>query len=201
MAGWQFSEIRHPLILQSSLAILILLSSGLVCAAVDKSISVRELKYYVATDGNDSNPGTVERPWATIGYAAERAVAGAQIIVRGGTYVLSRQVRLRTSGLPNAWIEFGGYPGETPILDAKAIARPSPTALSNGAFQIEGVAYIRVTDLTVINSHDAGITVRDSAHVDLINNKTDGTFSSGIAVWDTLTSERTLITLELSEIQ
>jgi hypothetical protein len=32
----------------------------------------------------------------------------------------------------------------------------------------------------VINSHDAGFTV-----IDLINNTTNGTFSSGIAVWDT----------------
>ena len=57
--------------------------------------------------------------------------------------------------------------------------------LDNGAFQIEGVSYVRVANLTVINSHDAGFTIRDSSNIDLINNSTKGTFSSGIAVWDT----------------
>jgi hypothetical protein len=71
------------------------------------------------------------------------------------------------------------------MLDAHHIARPSPSALSNGAFQSEGVSYIKVANLTVVNSHDAGFMIRDANHAELINNTTDETFSSGIAVWDT----------------
>jgi hypothetical protein len=56
---------------------------------------------------------------------------------------------------------------------------------NNGAFQIAQVSFIRVARLHIINSQDAGFTVRDSSYIDLINNSTAGTYSSGIAVWDT----------------
>jgi Right handed beta helix region len=145
----------------------------------------RGAMHFVAVNGNDNGPGTAERPWATVNHAAEQASPGDTVVVRGGHYILPAQVRLRNSGRPDAWITFIGYPGEVPILDAHMLQRPSPVALSNGAFQIEGVSHVRVANLTVINSHDAGFTVRDSSNVDLINNSTNGTFSSGIAVWDT----------------
>jgi hypothetical protein len=79
-----------------------------------------------------------------------------------------------------------GYPGEEPIFDADNVEiSKSQGALNNGAFQIEGVSHIRVANLTLINSHDAGFTIRDSSNIDLMNNSTRGTFSSGIGVWDT----------------
>jgi parallel beta-helix repeat protein len=142
-------------------------------------------EFYVAADGSDDAPGTKDRPWATINHAADVAESGTRVIIHGGHYGLRSQVRPRRSGRPEAWIEFVGYPGESAVLDAAGLQRPSPTALSNGAVQIEGVSFIRVANLTVINSHDAGFTIRDSSNIDLINNTTRGTFSSGIAVWDT----------------
>jgi hypothetical protein len=141
--------------------------------------------HFVAVNGSDDGPGTAKRPWATLNHAAEQAAAGDTVVVRGGHYVLPGQVRPRNSGRPDAWIAFIGYLGEEAILDAQMVQRPPSAVLNNGALQIEGVSFIRVANLTVVNSHDAGITVRDSSDVDLINNVTKGTFSSGIAVWDT----------------
>ena len=143
--------------------------------------------HFVAVNGSDEGPGTVDRPWATINHTAEQAGPGDTVVVRGGQYVLHAQVRVRNSGRSNAWITFMGYPGEDPILDAQVIPRSALVqgGPDNGAFQVEGISHIRVADLTVINSHDAGFTVRDSSNIDLINNSTNGTFSSGIAVWDT----------------
>jgi hypothetical protein len=142
---------------------------------------------FVAVNGNDNGPGTSDRPWATINHAVEQAKAGDTVIVRGGNYVLPAQVRPHNSGRSDAWISFIGYPGEKAILDAQFVPRSSlaQSGLDNGAFQIEGVSYVRVNNLTVINSHDAGFTIRDSSNIDLINNSTKGTFSSGIAVWNT----------------
>ena len=141
----------------------------------------------MATNGSDGGPGTVDRPWATINYAAKQAKPGDTIVVRGGHYVLNGQVQLHNSGRPDTWVTYLGYPGEKVLLDAEQIPRSSlvKNGLDNGAVQIEDAAFVRVINLTVINSHDAGITVRDSSNIDLINNSTDGTFSSGIAVWDT----------------
>jgi hypothetical protein len=147
--------------------------------------SPRGTTYFVAINGDDKAPGSFGQPWATLNHAAEMAQAGDRVVVRGGEYSLMNQVKPRASGFPDAWIEYVGAPREKVVLDAQHIARPSPTALSNGAFQIEGVSYIRVANLTVVNSHDAGFTIRDASHVELINNHTEETFSSGIAVWDT----------------
>ena len=143
--------------------------------------------YFVAVYGSDTEPGTQSQPWATINHAAEQAKPGDTIIVRGGQYVLLTQVRPRNSGRPDAWITYLGYPGEKPIFDARRITLSSMRKgpLDNGAFQVEHLSYVRVINLTVIYSHDAGFTVRDSSHIDLINNSTRETFSSGIAVWDT----------------
>jgi Right handed beta helix region len=141
--------------------------------------------HFVAVNGSDEGPGTAERPWATLNYAAEQAEAGDTVVVRGGHYILPGQVRPRHSGRLDAWIAFIGYRGEEAILDAQMVQRAPAAVLNNGALQIEGVSFIRVANLKVINSHDAGITVRDSSNVELINNATKGTFSSGIAVWDT----------------
>ena len=142
--------------------------------------------YFVAVSGSDNGPGTADRPWATINHAAEKAEAGDTVVVRSGRYILPAQVRPRNSGRPNAWITFNGITGEEPILDAQMVQRPpsAPVGLNNGAFQIEGVSYVRVAHLALINSHDAGFTIRDSSNIDLINNSTNGTFSSGIGVWD-----------------
>jgi Right handed beta helix region len=166
---------------------------GFCCSAASllgtgtlESVRVDNMRtYFVAVGGNDHGPGTKDQPWATINRAAEQVEAGDTVIVRGGRYMLPAQVRVRRSGRADAWISFIGAPGEKPLLDAQMVQRPLGALLNNGAFQIEGVSYIRVGNLTVVNSHDSGFTVRDGSNVDLINNTTNGTFSSGIAVWDT----------------
>ena len=148
---------------------------------------VSRATHFVAINGSDDGPGTISQPWATPNHAAEVAEAGDSIVIRGGHYLLKAQVRPRNSGRSDAWITFLGYPGEQPILDAEQIPLPplAQRLLNTGAFQIEGISYVRVAHLTIINSHDAGITIRDSSDIELINNTTRGTFSSGIAVWDT----------------
>ncbi len=146
--------------------------------------------FYVAPDGSDANPGTWEQPWATLNHAAETLRAGEMVLVRGGVYDLTRQVRLKNSGRADAWIIYAGYPGEKAILDARNVpvgppGSASPWPHDQGAFQIDSVNYVRVQNLTVRNSHNSGFTIRDSSYIELYNNTADTTFSPGIAVWDT----------------
>ncbi|MDW7979060.1 MAG: hypothetical protein RMH97_00620, partial [Verrucomicrobiales bacterium] len=51
--------------------------------------------YYVATNGNDLNPGTVELPFATPQRAVTNAALapGDIIYVRGGVYMLNTPVK------------------------------------------------------------------------------------------------------------
>ncbi len=84
---------------------------------------------YIATDGNDSNDGSKERPFATIKKArdeirelkqkGELGKKGAVVYFRGGTYQLLEQTIFgaEDSGEENAPIVYRGYPGE----DAKLI--------------------------------------------------------------------------------
>ena len=72
---------------------------------------------YVATDGNDNNPGTLAAPWKTIGHAASVVQAGDTVQVRGGEY--AEIVRLRRSGQPGLPITIQSYPGEKAIIEGK----------------------------------------------------------------------------------
>lgn len=42
--------------------------------------------YYVAPNGDNSNPGTAARPWRTISFATRQVRAGDEILVADGTY-------------------------------------------------------------------------------------------------------------------
>jgi len=42
--------------------------------------------YYVSTKGSDSNPGTFDKPWKTIGKANSMLQPGDIVYIRVGTY-------------------------------------------------------------------------------------------------------------------
>ena len=49
-------------------------------------ISLFAATYYVATNGNNSNPGTIGSPWRTITYGIGHSGAGDTLYIRGGAY-------------------------------------------------------------------------------------------------------------------
>ncbi len=78
-------------------------------------------KYYVATNGSDSNKGTnIAQPFATLGKAAGLAVAGNLVYVRGGTYAVASKISFSKSGTATQPIQIRAYPGETPILNGSS---------------------------------------------------------------------------------
>jgi hypothetical protein len=44
--------------------------------------TLQDAAYYVAPSGNDSNPGTMDRPWQTIQKAADTLIAGDTVYIR-----------------------------------------------------------------------------------------------------------------------
>ena len=157
-------------------------------ASVAVSGNESALIYYVAPDGDDAQEGSLDYPWATLNHAAETVGAGDTVYIKGGIYSLTAQIRPQQSGRRDRPITYAAAPGEHVILDAQHIAVPAPSgeppfAHDQGAFQLEDVAYIRVRDLELVNSHSAGFTVRHSSHIQLYNNTVNTTFSSGIGVW------------------
>ena len=82
------------------------------------------LKYYVATDGSDADPGTLAAPFATLEKARDvvRALprplpaGGVTVFVRGGTYRRTATFNLTSSdsGTEAAPVFYKAYTGETP---------------------------------------------------------------------------------------
>jgi hypothetical protein len=85
--------------------------------------AVASLKFYVATNGHDANPGTLDRPWRTIQKAANTVGAGSTVYVRGGVY--NEQVTINVSGAPGSVITFQSYPGELAIIDGTGLVPPT----------------------------------------------------------------------------
>ncbi|RME67061.1 MAG: hypothetical protein D6781_13970, partial [Verrucomicrobia bacterium] len=153
--------------------------------------------YHVAPGGDDTNPGTSDAPWATIARAADTLQAGDTVIIRGGTYPITEPIVPKNSGTPDNWIHYVGAPGETVIIDANDRFVDSGTSLRDeGAFQIEGRVYLRIVNLEIRNSHNAGFMIRgappaddrpetlsETHHIELLACRTSGTFSSGIGAW------------------
>jgi hypothetical protein len=77
--------------------------------------------FYVASDGDDSQPGTQTAPLRTIQKAAAVARAGDTVLVRAGVY--HGHVVLRHSGEPGQPIVFQNHPGERPIVDGQGRGR------------------------------------------------------------------------------
>jgi MYXO-CTERM domain-containing protein len=100
---------------------------GLCLAAAGMLVPMRSFArdYYVATTGNDSNPGTIDQPFATVQRGASVAVAGDTVYIRGGVYAIvgmgasaSACIQFSRSGTSDTnRIRYWGYADEVPVLD------------------------------------------------------------------------------------
>lgn len=134
--------------------------------------------YYVATNGEDTNVGTLESPWLTIQKAAETAIAGDTTYIRGGNY--SERVTIENSGTENDYIIFSNYQNELVEINGTGIIWWE----WNGLFDVSNKSYIKVIGLKVINSTFGGFWAEDAHHITFEDNYTNDTFSSGIGIWN-----------------
>ena len=105
--------------------------------------------YYVALNGNDTNPGTLELPFATLEKARNSIrdlksaqglpVGGITVYIRGGNYVLNQTFQLteQDSGTVSAPIRYKTYLNEqVRLLGGKAL---------------DALAFYEVVDSSIIN--------------------------------------------------
>lgn len=104
------------------------------------SVSAHATDYYVATNGNDSNPGTIDKPWRTMKKALWTVSGGETVYFRAGTYTPVDYSTTRPDFHPPAgqWITFKPYNGEKVII--------------NGTWEFRGISYFiidgfEITDL------------------------------------------------------
>ncbi|MCG5217093.1 right-handed parallel beta-helix repeat-containing protein [Streptosporangium soli] len=111
---------------------------------------------YVATNGNDGNPGTQASPLQTIQRAVDLAQPGHTIFIRGGTYAPSTNIQLVKSGTASQPITMRNHDGERVIIDGENMPY-TPGAVGSsiprperGAVHIEGEHW-RLIGLEIIH--------------------------------------------------
>ena len=94
------------------------------CSPTETPVRAAATTYYVATDGDNNNPGTLAEPWGTIQYAANNIAAGDTVLVRGGVY--EEAVTMNVSGTAaDGDVTFMSYTGETAVLDGTNLTVPN----------------------------------------------------------------------------
>ncbi|HRJ41356.1 MAG: right-handed parallel beta-helix repeat-containing protein [Caldilineaceae bacterium] len=131
--------------------------------------------YYVATTGDDANPGSLEQPWRSIQHGMDRLLSGDTLYVRAGSY--HEHVTLTRSGAPGAFLTLAAYPGETATVDGDGFDLWG----WGGVIDLSGQSYIRVSGLRIINSAFAGLFADTGNHLIVERCYTYNTASSGIA--------------------
>ena len=129
------------------------LGAWLLASVLLPAMAAHTATYYVATTGNNSNPGTSSKPWRTVAYAVSTMVAGDTTYVMDGTYN-EGVIRFKRSGTQTAPIKLLNYPGHAPKIvfnDPDAIHRILIEHSSGHNFPM---GWITIEGLELTNGHD-----------------------------------------------
>ncbi len=130
--------------------------------------------FYVSSNGDDSNDGTLDAPWRTIQRAADKMEAGDTVYVREGKY--SEFVHITVSGSQeDGYISFKAFPGEAPVLDGSNLTLEDG---NRALFYLENASYITVKGFEIrnlstndSNKYPAGILVSEGgSDIQLVDN-------------------------------
>ena len=111
-------------------------------------------QYYVATWGDDENPGTFKEPFASLQKAMNVSQPGDTTYIRGGVYHITtsqsinpdRRHSTAVSGTRENPVHYYNYPGEKPIFDASGNEGLFPAGI-----HMNNVQYIKFRGITVRN--------------------------------------------------
>jgi parallel beta-helix repeat protein len=132
--------------------------------------------FYVAPAGNDSNPGTEEKPWRSIQKAANTAVPGSTVFIKEGVY--KEKVIISVSGnAAQGYITFRAFPGQRVVIDGSGVRKRRNT-FGDNIIYIQNKNYIRIMGFEITGAavnDGSGIRVYDSAdHISIEHNKIYG---------------------------
>lgn len=114
--------------------------------------------FFVATNGRDSDPGTMEQPFATIQHTQDIVNPGDTVFIRGGTYRITEShiamnkniyayvILINKSGSPGNRINYWAYQNEKPVFDFSAV---KPQNLRVNAFSVPA-SWIHIKGIEVI---------------------------------------------------
>lgn len=129
---------------------------------------------YISINGNDSNPGTIDKPLRTIQHAADIAKPGDTVDVQAGTYC--QQLAVTVSGnAQEGFITFRSQPGEHAVLDGGCLTPPEG---ESSMVKLTNVSYVRIEGFEIRNYRTsdyrrvpAGIRVfGGGSHIEILHN-------------------------------
>lgn len=141
------------------------------------AIPLHAANYVVAPQGNDSNPGTLAQPFASIKKAQEVVAPGDTVYLRGGTYlmkeahIMARErnraivIHLFKSGLQGRPIRYMAYQQEQPIFDFSEV---TPERMRVHAIKVSG-SWLHLSGITTV-----GVQVTIKEHTQSINIENSG---------------------------
>jgi hypothetical protein len=120
------------------------LATGAVMTLPMSTATAQSGALYVATNGNDSNSGTLATPLRTIQRAVDLAQPGYTIYIRSGTYAPSTNIQILKNGTSSQPITMRNHNGERVVIDGENMPYTPGAAGSSiprperGAVHIEG---------------------------------------------------------------
>ncbi len=125
--------------------------------------------YYVSTNGRDTNPGTISKPFKTIARGSKAVASGDTLYIRAGTY--SEFGPTLRNGRASAYTRYAAYPGE----ERKVIIKPPSgyyPAVLNLVYFPDSAAYIELRGLVIdgANINRRGYGIKGIKKSRVINN-------------------------------
>jgi hypothetical protein len=109
--------------------------------------------YFVSSAGDDANPGTLEKPFATLERAQQAArQKHGDVFLRGGTYYLPAPLvfTAQDSGTKDAPVVFQNYQGEKPVISGGVrMENLDWQPFTNGIFQAKVPADLQTEEIFV----------------------------------------------------
>jgi hypothetical protein len=135
--------------------------------------------YYIATNGNDGNPGTSALPWATLQKAANTLLPGDTALVKPGTYV---GCRIGRSGAAGAVCTLAAETVGTVLINA-----PGPSNTKNSLIEVEligsTVSYWTLDGFELANSPHHAYDCRGTDHITIRNSYAHNTTPGDGIFW------------------
>ncbi len=154
--------------------------------------------YYVAPNGDDENPGTIEAPFASVKKAHDNEALkpGDEICLRGGTYYPTRQTVFNKAGSSDNYFILRSYPGEIPVIDGKNIPEGDTNFASTPTWVFRNAGYWKVQGpLHLTNGRGAGVLIEESRFLEFhhvessYNGKRAARAGHGFVIFSSSTSD------------
>lgn len=116
-------------------------SSSIVDIETTDETTIRD--FYVSPQGKDTNPGTMDAPFASIHKAIELVKPGGTVFLLEGVY--HQTVSINKSGSSDqGYITLRNLEGHTAIMDGKGVKQ-----VEDGIISIDNASYVRVAGLEI----------------------------------------------------